>query len=287
VLELPSRKPLTLIPEAQAPDLAGTVVVRDTIPELVEEMGRDLLAHSLNCVRTFGDFHIALSAGHTPVPFYLHLMIDPICRAIPWRKTHLWMVNEEYDRRRPSNQSNWNAIAGFFAEHAGIPDRQQHPIMLQSPRPHQDYELEIRQTLEWREKGHDRLDFVLLGLDTDGSIAGLTPFSPLLTENNSLVASTNGSHQPEISTHPDQQHIHHSNQYITMTLPLLNASRFIAIMVTGKHKQRIIKKLIHRSQPDKHNNQSHSNLTHPVQRINPHAGALRWYLDKNACPDNS
>jgi len=282
-----SSQPHTLTTEPPPPNLPGTVIVRDTIPELVEEMGHDLLTHALNCVRTFGDFHIALSAGKTPIPFYLHLMIDPVCRAIPWRKSHLWVVSEQLNNQPPGNPPNWNCIAGYFAEHAGIPNRQQHPITNQSATPHHHYESELRQTLEWREKGHDRLDYVLLGLDTDGTIAGLTPHSPLLAEHRSLVATTNQHNKPNETDNNNQQSIPESNQQITMTLPLINASRFIAIMVTGKHKQPIIQQLSHPSQPTTQNHHPKNYRTRPVEYINPNAGTLRWYLDRDACPTDS
>jgi len=285
-----TRQPLPVVPEIPTPNLPGSVIVRDSVTELVEEMGLDLLTHCLNCVRAFGDFHIALSAGNTPPPFYLHLMIDPACRAIPWRKSHLWIVNENLNNQPPDNLPNWNSIAGYFADHAGIPDKQQHPITSQSHAPHHHYESELRHTLEWRERGHDRLDYVLLGLDTDGSIAGLTPGSPLLAEHRSLVATTNQHNKPNETDYNNQQSIPESNQQITMTLPLINASRFVAIMVTGKHKQSIIRQLIRNNKitnsPNKPSLSKQIHPTCPVERIQPMAGTLRWYLDRDACPVN-
>lgn len=286
-----TRQPLSVVPEIPVPNLPGSVIVRDSVTELVEEMGIDLLTHALNCVRAFGDFHIALSAGKTPVPLYLHLMIDPTCRAIPWRKSHLWVVNEQLNNQPPDNLPNWNCIAGYFAQHAGIPDRQQHPINNQSLTPHHDYESEIRKSLEWRERGHDRLDYILLGIDEEGATAGLKPHSSLLAESQHLVARTTEPYQSdfnELNQNQTSRNFTPDRQCITMTIPLINASRFVAIMVTGKHKQSIIRQLIRNNKitnnTDKPSLSKQIRTTCPVERIQPMAGTLRWYLDRDACP---
>ncbi len=246
---------------AQAPNLPGEVVVADTVEELVERMSSDLLTHSLNCWRAFGDFHMAVSGGSTPAPFYRHLMTDPICRGVPWKKTHLWCVDE----RRVSvtdEKSNWRMIEDHFGVHSGIPRSQQHPMEALSDRIEHEYAKALRAALEWRERGQDRLDYVLLGLGADGHTASLFPHSPALSEDGRLIRINSG---PTVVP-PDR---------VTMTLPLINSARFVAVMVTGEAKQEIVQRLAANA---------HARIEDlPIRGVRPVGGILRWYLDRAAC----
>jgi len=242
-------------------DLPGQVVICDTVERLVEQMSSDLLAHSLNCCRSFGDFHMALSSGTTPIPFYRHLMTDPICRGIPWKRTHLWVVDE----RRvalDSDESTWSLLHDHFGVHSGIPRARQHPMDALHKRVERRYATELRSALAWREKGQDRLDYVLLGLGTDGTAAGLFPGSPAVNECHEFVRINSG---PTVSG-PDR---------VTMTLPLINGSRLIAIMITGSSKRPLVKRLTS-------GRVSAQQL--PVLGVRPIGGTVIWYIDLEACP---
>ena len=145
------------------PKLPGHVVARQHPDDVLTHVASDLLEHSLQCVRKFGDFHMALSGGHTPFPLYERLMTDPLYRGFPWAKTHLWIVDE----RRVSfddDLSNWKHIREIFENHSGIPTNQMHPIQATLDDADVLYEKELQEALGWREKGHDRLDYVMLGM---------------------------------------------------------------------------------------------------------------------------
>jgi len=76
------------------PALPGEVVRTRSVDELIDAIAANLVIHAENCVREFGDFHLALSGGSTPQPLYERLMYDPDYRRLPWRRTHLWIVDE-------------------------------------------------------------------------------------------------------------------------------------------------------------------------------------------------
>jgi len=183
--------------EPDAPSLPGTVVLRPDAEHLHAALGSHLLIHAKNCARAFGDFHLALSGGSTPLPFYQRLMIDPAFRELPWKQTHLWLVDE---RRVPldSEQSNFRHIAELIVDHSDIPRQNVHPIAATDDDADLAYERVLRETLGWRERGHDRLDFVLLGMGADGHTASLFPRSRALRERDRLIAAV-GRHGGEVN----------------------------------------------------------------------------------------
>jgi 6-phosphogluconolactonase len=244
-----------------APVLPGaTVVTAPTGDELIDMLAADLTIHAENCVREFGDFHLALSGGTTPLPLYRRLMVDPNYRRLPWRRTQLWIVDEravglEHER------SNYRAIGEFIVDHADIPREQVHPILACGADADVDYEAELRESLAWREKGQDRLDYVLLGMGADGHVASLFPGTEPLHEPHRLVRT---------NVVPDDA----TPRRVTMTLPLINAARFIAVLVTGGEKAEAIRRLAAGGE---------TLDTLPVTGLRPLNGVLRWYLDEAAC----
>jgi 6-phosphogluconolactonase len=253
-----------LEPAAVAPELPGTVVIRPDIEDLATTLLADLLVHAQNCVRAFGDFHMALSGGSTPLPLYLRLMTDPLYRSFPWKFTHLWIVDE---RRVPldDEKSNFRHIREIISDHADMPRANVHPVRTERDDADAAYEKELKQHLAWREKGHDRLDFVLLGCGDDGHTASLFPGSPALRERKRLIVSNDG---PRVTPPPR----------VTMTYPLINASRFIAVLVTGEKKRSVLSSL-----EAAHASGAPDTSELPVLGVEPIGGELIWYLDRDAC----
>ena len=255
-------------PDPPDPVLTGHVVVRREAEDLHDAMGMELLFHAHACVRAFGDFHLALSGGSTPLPFYRRLMVDPAFRDFPWKRTHLWLVDE---RRVPpeDERCNWTQIADLLLDHSDIPPSQAHAIRAMDARADELYEDELRRALAWREKGHDRLDYVLLGMGSDGHTASLFPHSPALAETSRLVAINAG---PRV-TPPDR---------VTMTFPLLNSARYVAVLVSGASKRSTVERV---SAAARSPIVPETIAELPVLGVRPVGDAiLRWFVDHEACP---
>jgi 6-phosphogluconolactonase len=243
-----------------APPLPGKVVVAETADELIDKLAADLVLHATNCVRQFGDFQLALSGGRSPEPLYERLMYDPNYRRLPWRRTHLWIVDE---RCVPLDhaQSNYRMIRETIVDHADIPEEQIHPMPATSKTADVEYEQLLRDTLGWRERGQDRLDYVLLGIGTDGHTASLFPHTEPLHEQQRLVRLNFTE-----TASPRER--------VTLTFPAINAARFIAVLVTGEAKAPMIQRVAT-------GDDSVEEL--PIKGIKPINGELRWYLDGPAC----
>lgn len=260
----PEKKPAShfeLEPDPVAPKLPGQVIVRAEVEDLHAALAADFMIHAFNCVQSFGDYHIALSGGSTPLPFYRRLMVDPSYRGLPWARTHLWMVDE---RRVPfeDDRNNYSHIAGYLVDHSGMASSNAHPMDAMADDVAERYEAELKEALAWREKGQDRLDFVLLGMGNDGHTASLFPHSPALQERSRFITINSG----QKVTPPDR---------VTMTYPIINSARFIAVLVTGAGKREMIARIASgKGTPEEL----------PILGVRPMGGSLRWYLDGEACP---
>ncbi len=243
-----------------APPLPGEVRMTDDLDQLIDAVAADLVVHAENCVREFGDFHLALSGGSTPEPLYERLMYDPNYRRLPWRRTQLWIVDERcvpFDDTR----SNFRMIRESIVDHSDIPPDQVHPIFAESASAAEDYESSLKEALAWRERGQDRLDYVLLGMGVDGHTASLFPANTALHEPDRLVAAVH--HKP---VDPADR--------VTMTYNLINAARFISVMVSGSSKAAMIDRVARGND---------SIETVPIKGVAPLEGQLKWYLDREAC----
>ncbi len=262
-------EPFSLQPDTAPPRLPGQVIVRETREDLFDALAADFHMHCLNCATAFGSFHMALSGGSTPIPFYQQLLFDPQHRALPWDKAHLWIVDE---RRVPfdDERSNFGALRDIFVEHSGMARNHAHPMDPINDHADIEYEAELVRVLSARGRQKDRLDFVLLGMGDDAHTASLFPGTAPVLEKRRLVRMNQGAGV----TPPPR---------ITMTLPIINAARFVAVLVTGAKKRDTLARI-------QQSFERESTVTNavidqlPILGVRPLAGELRWYLDADACP---
>jgi 6-phosphogluconolactonase len=242
------------------PPLPGSVIVAETADELIDMVAAEMVVQAKACVREFGDFELALSGGSTPQPLYERLMYDPDCRQLPWVRTNLWLVDE---RAVPFNdpRSNFRRINETIVDHSGIPAEQVHPIMALSDTADIEYEAKLREVLQWRQRGEDRLDFVLLGMGADGHTASLFPYHEVLGDRENLVrrVTAPGADPP---------------QRVTMTYRLINAARVVAVLVTGPTKAEALQRVAAGRE---------SREALPITGVRPVNGELKWFLDAEAC----
>jgi 6-phosphogluconolactonase/glucosamine-6-phosphate isomerase/deaminase len=157
-------------------------------------------------------------------------------------------------------KSNFGQIREIICEHSDIPPSQVHPMLAHEADGDVRYEAELREVLGWREKGHDRLDYVLLGMGDDGHTASLFPRSDALAVVDRFACFNRG---PAV-TPPDR---------LTMTYTLLNGARFIGALVVGAKKAPMVHRIA-----------TGADGAHdvPIKGIAPIGGEFRWYLDAAA-----
>ena len=231
-----------LEPTAPVPSLPGSVRVGEDIEETLDMLAADLYLQSSSCVGEFGDFHLVLSHGSIQESLIIKMMIDPKYRSMPWSRTHVWSIGEQ--RVEPGNKlhsmTHWHEI---LADAGSMPPEQFHHLPGHLPDADALYAKELTEHLEWREKGHDRIDFVLL--DHQSLYKGISnACSDKLFE---ACAESGG---------------------IWMHQRCLDAARFISVLGIGPAGRALLKEIEH---------------DHTKIPLTPIGGHLRWYLDGYAC----
>jgi len=246
------------------PNLPGVVHVARDKDQLLDDLASAVSGAATRAIDERGVFHLALSGGGTPEPFYMRLVIDPSLRSFPWEKTHVWIVDE---RRVPEDdeRNNHRMIREAMLNHVPIKPAHDHPMPVLSDDPAGEYEAALREAFAMQpaDTAPPRLDFVLLGMGGDAHTASLFPNSPALDEDKRWIAVNEG---PTV-TPPDR---------VTMTYPLLNAARELGVMLVGAGKHDTLTKI----------NEQMANgpdiASMPITGIDPSDGSLTWYLDPAA-----
>jgi 6-phosphogluconolactonase len=102
-------------------------------------------------------------------------------------------------------------------------------------------------------------DLMFLGLGTDGHTASIFPDQMHLLTSDEVCG---------IATHPDSGQIR-----VTLTGPILNASKKIVFIVTGSEKSKVVYDILHKEGDWK---------KYPASYIKPVDGEIIWILDRNA-----
>lgn len=181
-----------------------------------------------------GRFFVALAGGTTPLACYRLLTAPLIARKVNWEATQVFFGDE---RRVRAGHPDRNDEAAFDAllRHVPIPEKNVHRVSVDEPDAAERYESEVRGAFSLfsasSSKGIPRFDLVFLGLGPDGHTASLFPGHSSLGETQRLVLCVEDSPKPPPSR-------------VTFTLPLLNAARHVALLVTGKDKAQALARVL-------------------------------------------
>jgi 6-phosphogluconolactonase len=207
-------------------------------------------------VRERGRFSVALAGGETPRTLYRSIAAR-FRESIPWSGVHLFWSDERFVPPEDA-ESNFRMVREPLLEGVPIPQDNVHRPETELGDPDEcarRYESAVR---SFSGSEPPRFDWTLLGLGEDGHVASLFPGSPALEESERLVVAIRESPKP-----PPVR--------ITMTLPLINKSREIHFLVSGRGKHGILFDVLRGSE---------NGL--PARRVQPVEGSLHWWLDRPA-----
>ena len=236
-------------------------LVTGTKSQVIRTLANKIIGHALREVSAKGVFHLALSGGTSPVMLYETLAF--MAKEFPWHHSHVWLVDE---RCVPLNnqESNFYLIYKKLLQHVPISPFNFHPmhVMLkgglceQSDEGAENYEAELSRSLS-----NNQLDFVVLGLGSDGHTASLFPHESALNEKEKFVTLSESGQDSAVK------------KRMTMTFGLLNKAKSVAVLALGDQKKDIVKTI------------SSVNVdlwNYPITGLNPKNGELTWFIDNIA-----
>ena len=242
--------PIELEREPQPPPLRDSVAFESSTEDALAALAQDMTVQATACVREFGSFHLAVSGG-TGISLLerlcRELMTDPAYRMLPWRDTHMWMVDEA-PVAHDHPQSVYGLVRDMLIGHSGIPRDQVHGVSAFRPAADDEYERTLQAVLGSRSSGHDRLDMVVIGLNPNGMAGRLDPMHA--AESDRLVVRL-----------PDDA--------VTLSHRMLAGSRFMGVLAVGKDLRPALQRVA-------------SGELAPVPELI--GGHTRWYVDHDASP---
>lgn len=234
-----------------------TINVFKTENELISAIAIYFIKIAQHTIEEKGIFNTALAGGNSPKKFYQMLSSDEFKNKIDWSKVNFFFGDERYVPAADAQRNSWMVQKYLFE-----------PLNISSS---QILEVDTTLSPEQAAKKYDetirthfkhipvRFDLMLLGLGDNSHTASLFPFTPVLAEKSPTVKAV---------------FLKEQNSYrITMTVPLINQSKYIAFLVYGKEKAEAVYHVL----KDVRNPEKY-----PAQLINPADGELHWFLDDNA-----
>ena len=212
---------------------------------------------SVACGRN-GEIAICLSGGSTPRRLYQHLASATIARRVPRDRIH-WFWGDE---RFVPHASNYRMAYEALFSCVPISKDRVHPIPTEGLSPQQaaaSYQALLQRFYGGKRLNQDRpiFDVTLLGVGEDGHTASLFPGSLALRENRQWVLAVVGE-APETR--------------ITITYPVLDSSRSLAVLATRANKKGILERI------------RAGDTSLPAARVRP-IGGLYWFVDHAALGD--
>jgi 6-phosphogluconolactonase len=240
------------------------IEVADSADELSHMVAERFVRLATAALRERGRCTVALSGGSTPKGVYRLLATEPFRARVRWDSIDFFWGDE---RHVPLDHpdSNYRMAAETLLAKVPVSPKRTHRIHAEigdAALAAQEYETEIRAAFG-EPVATPRFDVMLLGLGNDGHIASLFPGTPALDERRRLCVEN------WVATL--------SAYRITLTLPLINASRAVVFMVSGAEKSAMVHQILHgRDAPPL-----------PAQLVKPSDGELCWMLDRAAAGELS
>ncbi len=254
-------------PEVERFERSGPATREIRVVASVEELSHlaaeTMVLRAVDAIRERGRFIVALSGGSTPTSLFELLASPPFVSRIDWSHVHVCWGDERCVSPADA-RSNYRTACDVLLDHVPIPDAHVHRMRGEAV-PEvaaAAYEVELRTLFDAPEpQGTDfpSFDLILLGVGDDGHTASLFPKGAALYEQSRWAVA---------------EYVESVAMWrITLTLPLINASRDVLFLVAGTDKADVVRQLF-----------AAPTLAEslPAARVAPSRGHLQWILDRAA-----
>jgi 6-phosphogluconolactonase len=231
-----------------------------TPQELFEAAAAEVVQSANQAVAERGRFTIALSGGSTPKNLFT-LLATNARASLPWERMFFFWGDE---RHVPPTDTDSNYRMAEESMLSKVPVAAGNVFRVPSENPDaaavaEAYDQTLREFFSLGPGQFPRFDLILLGMGPDGHTASLFPGTAALQEQSRLVVA-NWVEKLKASR-------------ITFTLPVLNASRCVAFVVSGTDKAAALKAVLEGDAPGEQ---------YPAKLVRPNDGRLIWFVDRAA-----
>ncbi len=236
-----------------------------TPQELFDAAAEKVIQAANEAVVARGRFTIALAGGNTPRSLY-NLLATNGRSSLPWDRMFFFFGDE---RHVPPDdpQSNYRMANEAMLSKIPVPAGNVFRVPAENPDAPAAaalYDQTVRQFFALAPGQFPSFDLILLGLGPDGHTASLFPGTAALQEKSRLVVA---NWVEKFKTNR-----------ITFTLPVLNAARCVAFLVSGTDKAPALKAVLEGDAPDEQ---------YPARLVRPSNGKLIWMVDRAAASELS
>jgi len=234
---------------------------RQTTPQdLFQAAAEEVIRSAADAIAQRGRFTIALSGGSTPRNLYT-LIAANASATLPWNQMFFFWGDERHVLP-DSPDSNYRMAKETLLTKVPIPSTNIFPVPAENPDAAvaaETYEQTLRKFFVVAPGEFPRFDLILLGMGPDGHTASLFPETAALEEKSRLV----------VANWVEKL----GSSRITFTLPLLNAARCIAFLVSGTDKAAALHEVLEGNAPAE---------KYPSKLVQPREGKLIWFVDRAA-----
>jgi 6-phosphogluconolactonase len=236
------------------------LIITKDIDELSEQVAGWITVYIETILKKQNRFTFVLSGGSTPKKLYQLLVSGKYKNKIDWSKLHFFWGDERYV---PFTDERNNAKMAFenLLDHVPVLKKQIY-IMRTDIEPETaatEYEKLLQ---DYFPDSNHTFDLVLLGIGDNAHTLSLFPGYDIVNEKKNWVKAF----------YLEEQKMYR----ITLTAPVVNASRRIAFLVSGTGKAAALYHIL----SDKHDPD-----LYPSQIIQPYNDELYWWIDEAAAAD--
>ena len=205
-------------------------------------------------------FTIALSGGSTPKSLF-NLLATNARSTLPWDRTFFFWSDERHVPPTDPD-SNYRMANEVMLSKVPVPPQNVFRFPAENPDAAavaREYEKSLQKVFHLEAGAVPVFDLILLGMGPDGHTASLFPGTAALQEKSRLVVA---NWVEKLKTHR-----------MTFTLPVLNAARNVAFLVSGTDKAPALKAVLEENVPGEQ---------YPAKLVQPTNGRLIWFVDRAA-----
>ena len=234
-----------------------------TPQELFEAAAEEVVRAAKEAVAQRGRFTIVLSGGSTPKNLY-NLLATNARTVLPWDRMFFFWGDE---RHVPPTDPESNYGTAEETMLSKIPVAAGNVFRIPTENPDaaaaaEAYEHTLRKFFQLGPGEIPTFDLILLGMGPDGHTASLFPGTAGLQEKSRLV----------IANWVDKL----KASRLTLTLPVLNAARCVAFLVSGTDKAAVLRTVLEEDAPAEQ---------YPSKLVRPSNGKLIWLVDRAAASE--